>query len=417
MEAPQRRVAGMLEEGLLCPGCQEAIRAGQPLVRCPDCHHLHHEDCWTRTGRCHSYQCASASAAPRSEPADVVITAEDVARAPVTPVPPQMARPGWSGAPPPVHKRLSPLAVAAFVISILGLAFCGVPGLLAVLLGSFAVGLINSRRDLRGLPFAVAGIVIGLLGIVGWTAGLCLWYLGHGADSIPFPEPGISQPERVFGLEEGANVPPNIRRAIRANVMIVVSGRLSSYAGSGVILARDDGTVLIVTNRHVIDGAGSAPITVTFVDGTTAAAAVKWRMPAVDIALITCPAGASKFETALVARRPALETGASVFAVGNPLGLGWSYINGVISSIRRKTTDGGASQRIIQVQLPLNPGNSGGGLYEKAGALIGINTFTANRTVGEGIGFSIAISELTPLIEEHGGVRLETVPARASEKK
>jgi S1-C subfamily serine protease len=61
---------------------------------------------------------------------------------------------------------------------------------------------------------------------------------------------------------------------------------------------------------------------------------------------------------------------------------------------------------MIQAQLPLNPGNSGGGLYDEAGVLIGINTLTTAKHTSEGIGFAIAIFDLIPLLEDEASLVL-----------
>ncbi|MFH1732938.1 MAG: trypsin-like peptidase domain-containing protein [Planctomycetota bacterium] len=419
MSNPEMFVAGKLQQGQLCPCCQQAIRSGQTVGSCPICGHIQHEHCWIESGRCHAYECASP--AGRAQP-DLVVTAEDVARTPAPPQPPRVVPPGWSPVVSPGRRRLSVLAVVAFVCAIVGLFAFGVPGFLAIVLGSIAVGFINSRRDLKGMGFAAAAVIVGVVEIVAWAAGFCLFYLSQRDTTMPLEPPGLIRPDQVYGIDDASTIPESIRKAIRANVMIVAGGRGSMSAGSGVILANQQGRVVIITNRHVINGAdglfsgGPPAITVTFADGTQKEAKVEWRAPTgIDIALLTCPAGKSSFDTAQVASSPTLNIGESVFAVGNPLGLGWSYGKGVISAIRRNDL-GEKILRIIQMQLPLNPGNSGGGLYRQDGGLIGINTFTAGRGTAAGISFSIVVSDLIPLIEEHGALKLQMTPSTPKEE-
>jgi serine protease Do len=88
--------------------------------------------------------------------------------------------------------------------------------------------------------------------------------------------------------------------------------------------------------------------------------------------------------------------GKGVFAVGNPHGLGWTHTEGVISQLRLQDR-GGWRIRIVQTSAAVNPGNSGGGLYDKNGMLIGINTWANDRRVSEGISFAIAFDSFLAL--------------------
>jgi serine protease Do len=81
--------------------------------------------------------------------------------------------------------------------------------------------------------------------------------------------------------------------------------------------------------------------------------------------------------------------GDKVFVVGNPLGLDWTYTQGVISATRKAFVDGEAIS-IIQTQAPVNTGNSGGGLYLSDGTLIGVITWARPKRISEGIGLAIS---------------------------
>jgi len=394
--------AGMLDDGDTCPYCQAPIRTGQRVGRCQRCQSLQHESCWESIGECCSYECAAEARPTRRAEPDLVITRQDVANAP-DPVgsPFFPTRPVPVMAPVTPARRLSGLAVAALVVALVGIVLFGVPGLVSIALGAIAIGRINVRKDRRGLGLAFAAIVIGALSIVGWTAGGVLYVMNRErrerAPDLPI-NPPLRQHMQVQDL---AAVNPAIRRAIRANVLIVASARARSAEGSGVVLARTDGRVFVLTNRHVADGAGSsARLEVTFSDGVQADGRVVWRGPTgLDAVVVECTAADSAAKVAPVraARRPAI--GEPVFAVGNPFGLGWSYIQGAISAIRTQAYESGVV-RLIQTQLPLNPGNSGGGLYDEFGALIGLNTMTTDKQTTEGIGFAIAIADLVPLLEQ-----------------
>jgi serine protease Do len=85
---------------------------------------------------------------------------------------------------------------------------------------------------------------------------------------------------------------------------------------------------------------------------------------------------------------PEMRIGDKVFAVGNPHELSWSYAEGVISGMR-EFPQGSQKLTIYQLQVPINQGNSGGGLYAMDGTLIGIISWTKNKAQAEGIGFAI----------------------------
>jgi S1-C subfamily serine protease len=420
MALPETFAAGEPEAGHICPCCQGTIRAGEPVGRCPQCGHVQHARCWEESGRCFSYECDPATARERgAERPELVVTAEDAAQA-EPPAPPKAAvrMPTWSQLKPAGKRRTSVLAVAALVCGILGVFLAGVPGLFAVVLGALAVGLINSRKDLKGAGLAAAGIIIGVVALVGWTAGLSLVLVSGSWKpwTRPVEPPTITQTDQTFTEADLKDVPDHIRRAIRANVMIMASSPGQLASGSGVVLEKRDGVVFIITNRHVVEGAatmlgGTPTIQVTFSDGTKATGEVIWQAPTgVDLALVRCNAVGRCCQIAFAAARPRLSIGETVFAVGNPLGLGWTYTNGVISAVRRGTYPGGHAVRIIQMQTPLNPGNSGGGLYTKDGRLIGINTFTAHKHASEGINFALVISDLLGPLRSDGGVRVSTGP-------
>ncbi|MFW6108269.1 MAG: trypsin-like peptidase domain-containing protein [bacterium] len=400
MSRPDIFEAGVLEDGQVCPCCQEPVAEGQRVGRCPTCHHLQHETCWEGAGACCSYQCRGEASEPAAGPR-LVITPEDVAEARVRVSPRELA--ASRAEPPRGATRLSTLAVTAFVFALVGIVALGWPGLLAVVLGALAIGAINTRRDLRGLGFAGAAIVIGVLDVVGWGAAGAVLLMTRGdlfEKSAPVIPPGRAfvEPSDMDAL------PPPVRRAIRANVLVVRKRGLGAAEGSGVILEQRGDRALIVTNRHVIQGGGR--IEVTFFDGHEASAGVVWQAPSgIDAAVLSCDPGQSETERVPVRVEPAIVISETVFAIGNPVGLAWSYGKGVVSAIRKQSY-GAGTLRMIQTQTPLNPGNSGGGLYDELGNLVGINTMIMGKPGTQGIGFAIAIADLVPLLEGQAGVQL-----------
>ena len=397
--------AGILEAGQTCPCCQDIIEAGQAIGRCNRCGHVQHAECWEQAGRCCSYECADAAIPPEERGAvDMRISLDDVSRTEPLPVPSCMAQPQFAG-----KRKTSRLAIVALILAICGTVAFGFPGFAAVVLGIIAAGTITGRGRRKGAWIAALAIVIGALDIVGWSAFLVVKYLmpvsGRRAE-IPTGPIGGDQIEAA-DLE---NVPPHIRRALQANVLLSCRSGLAASQGSGVVLGHRDGAVLIITNKHVINAGGktSGTIDVTVADAIRATASVKWLAPeGVDIAVLLCPLLHAPPAHVGVRIAPKLSIGETVFAVGNPIGLGWSYSRGVVSAIRKQNYSGGLLQ-IIQTQTPLNPGNSGGGLYDSTGALVGINTLKTGLPT-EGIGFAISVSELVAMLEKQAGLAIEKI--------
>ena len=160
---------------------------------------------------------------------------------------------------------------------------------------------------------------------------------------------------------------------------------ITSGAGSGVIIS-DSGHIL--TNYHVVEGAES--ITVTLPDGREEK--VVWIMgdAVTDIAVIKI--NAQTENAAVIGGSASLVAGQQVMVVGNPLGdLGGSVSGGIISAVDRHVTIEGKEMNLIQLDAAVNPGNSGGGLFDMRGALVGIVNAKSVAEDVEGIGFAIPV--------------------------
>ncbi len=153
--------------------------------------------------------------------------------------------------------------------------------------------------------------------------------------------------------------------------------------GSGFII-RADG--LIVTNNHVVkDGAS---VSVTLDDGTELRAKVLGTDPRTDIALLKVEAPKALPYIQLGNSRD-VRPGEWVVAMGNPFGLGGSVTAGIVSAVSRDIHQGPYDQ-FIQIDAPINQGNSGGPLFTQDGKVIGMNTAIFSPTGGSvGIGFAI----------------------------
>jgi len=146
--------------------------------------------------------------------------------------------------------------------------------------------------------------------------------------------------------------------------------------GSGIVLDTDGH---ILTNYHVVDG--SSTVTVTFTDGTTAQADVVGKDPGNDVALVKTDAAKSELHPAKLGNSDDVKVGNVVAAIGNPFGLADSFTTGVISGLDRTLpsgNDGRPMRGLLQTDAAVNPGNSGGALFNMQGEVIGINTAIEN---------------------------------------
>jgi serine protease Do len=164
--------------------------------------------------------------------------------------------------------------------------------------------------------------------------------------------------------------------------------------GSGFIV---DPEGYVVTNNHVVEGAGD--ITVILHDGTRHTATVKGRDPKTDLALLKIE---TKEELPYVrfGDSDKSKVGDWVVAVGNPFGLGGSVSAGIISA-RGRDIQSGPYDDYLQIDAPINRGNSGGPLFDATGKVVGINTAIFSPSGGSvGIGFAIPAKLAEPVIAE-----------------
>ena len=169
---------------------------------------------------------------------------------------------------------------------------------------------------------------------------------------------------------------------------------VSSGAGSGVILTQDG---YIVTNHHVIEDAN--PITVRTRSGDEYNASLVGSDEQSDLAVLKIDA--TGLTPAVLGDSTTLEVGDLAIAIGNPLGeLGGSVTSGIISALDREMTIDGQTMTLLQTDAAVNPGNSGGGLFNANGDLIGIVNAKSSGENVEGIGFAIPISTATDIIDE-----------------
>lgn len=165
-------------------------------------------------------------------------------------------------------------------------------------------------------------------------------------------------------------------------------------AGSGVIISEDG---YIVTNHHVIEGANK--LTVTLRDGTSYDAQLIGSDEDNDIALIKIDA--TGLAAATFGNSSDLVVGDYVVAIGNPLGtLGGTVTDGIISALAREVTIEGKNLTLLQTNAQISPGNSGGGLFNANGELVGIVNAKDSATEVEGIAFAIPVNNVVNIIKD-----------------
>ena len=300
------------------------------------------------------------------------------------------------------------------------------------------------RKRGRGITVAICVIVFVLLAAIAGYAGAMLYSSANdilpmsgdlGGNDIKVPSNSASDSngnglgEDVFGAEgnedygyeqivlnknngsglagsvngsAGNNVKSKIEvvASVKDSVVEISTTAVSNYgavtagAGSGVIIHADG---IIVTNNHVIEDAERIYVRLT--NGNTYEATVRGTDEDGDIAIIKI----APKETLTVAKlgcSSALVEGEEVIAIGNPLGeLGGTVTDGIISRVERELRVDGVTMTLLQTNAAINSGNSGGGLFNMAGELIGVVNAKYSASGVEGLGFAIPIDTAVISIE------------------
>ena len=214
-------------------------------------------------------------------------------------------------------------------------------------------------------------------------------------------------------------------------------------SGSGIIIGKNDTELLIATNYHVVDGAET--LSVGFCDSTACEAKVKGYDSEKDLAVVAVSLDDIDSDTmnaisiATIGNSDNLKVGEQVVAIGNALGYGQSVTTGIVSAKNRQLnsddtvgdydSDSNSATNLIQTDAAINPGNSGGALLNMNGEVVGINSAKLASTEVEGIGYAIAISDVTDTLENlmneetrdkvdnHGvlGITVQSVDSEVSE--
>ena len=165
-------------------------------------------------------------------------------------------------------------------------------------------------------------------------------------------------------------------------------------SGSGVILTEDG---YIATCAHVVNGAKSVKVTLN--DDTSYDATIVGTDTKNDIAIIKIEA--TGLTPAIVGDSTTLTVGSEVIAIGNPLGeLRGTATAGIISATNRTIEVEGQTMTLVQTDAAISPGNSGGGLFDATGKLIGIVNAKVSDSRAEGLGFAIPVNSVLDEISD-----------------
>lgn len=264
-------------------------------------------------------------------------------------------------------------------------------------------------RVLAGVGVVLLGFGGGLLGTVaatrmGLNGSQVVVQQVQRDESTTASAQGSADGNNLSMAEIAAKVRPSVV-AITTEQMVSTNSWFGSYvqsgAGSGVIISEDG---YILTCAHVVNGASN--ITVQLSDDTEYTASVVGLDTSTDVAVLKIEA--TGLSAATLGDSDTLAVGELAVAVGNPLGtLSGTVTNGIISAVNRSVEVESNEMSLIQTDAAISPGNSGGGLFNGQGELIGIvnaksgsTTDTGEATNAEGLGFAIPINTAMDIAQD-----------------
>jgi S1-C subfamily serine protease len=303
----------------------------------------------------------------------------------------------------PLGSLLSELASAARWTTLLGL----------VTLVAGAVALVRSRRSrhFRRLAILVSHLLAIIVGCTAVTAGALHWIGVSGG----FGGEYTSMPART-----SLGVAAQVERIVNATVVVLAPGADGDARelamGTGAVIASDEARAWIVTCSHVAmpyaavgtyrRARDAQPVWVQLSDGREGKAIVRWAAPPpLDVVLVELPIAHPPDPVVIAADTSAIQSSTSVTFVPNPYRAGWKVLRGEL--IRREThrTPAGTYD-LLYTDLPVTHGDSGSGLYDARGQLIGLNTWTLVGGAGSQ-GISLPSETMQVLVDAIHGGRLD----------
>ena len=253
---------------------------------------------------------------------------------------------------------------------------------------------INTRRVLIWITSLALVCSFGLVGV---NAGIFARNVAALAETITVAEPASDPSPAIYVRQKNANSVVGVicyTQEWNRNTGNVEETMYSQ--GSGVVIAEDG---YILTNNHVIDGGDSYKILMP--NGEKVEAFLVGADSATDLAVLRVNEGEKQLLPVTVGSSSSIVVGSTAIAIGNPSGedLANTITQGIVSALERSNIYSDNTSRhvdYIQHDAAINSGNSGGGLFNYKGELIGINTLKANVSY-EGLGFAIPIDSAYPI--------------------
>jgi putative serine protease PepD len=244
-------------------------------------------------------------------------------------------------------------------------------------------------------------------GLVGGGVGAAVTAAVDDDARAPFSALDVRTASNATGQDAPAGSVEQVAASVLPSVVsLAVRTSTGGGEGTGVVLDTDG---LILTNNHVVEpAADGGSVTVTSNDGSSAPARIIGRDPVTDLAVVRAD-GLAGLVPARLGDSESLAVGEDVVAIGSPLGLSGTVTSGIVSALDRPVRAGGSRSPgqdstsvidAIQTDAAVNPGNSGGPLVDRGGAVVGINSAIASLGAGAGgqagsigLGFAIPIDQ------------------------
>ncbi|MBQ6381869.1 MAG: trypsin-like peptidase domain-containing protein [Clostridia bacterium] len=263
------------------------------------------------------------------------------------------------------------------------------------------------KKKGKGAKIALGLVAVFVIGILGGVIGASLTKgvsSGSGDAVVYQSDTKTSSETDSTGKAKTASTVESVASSTAASVVEVKTSYVqrgsffgdyvTSGAGSGVVISKNG---YIVTNNHVI--ADAQDITVTLKSGKEYSAKLVGTDEKTDIAVLKIDAG--DLTPVTYGDSSAVAVGEQIIVVGNPLGsLGGSVTSGIISATDREIEVENMTMTLLQIDAAVNPGNSGGALFNLNGELIGVVNAKYSSEEVEGLGFAIPINTAKATIED-----------------
>ena len=270
----------------------------------------------------------------------------------------------------------------------------------------------KKRRKHSGGRIVRSAVALVLAAAMGFAGGFVGARVGNAGNKVVIQQVERTDSSAASGtaVASGGMTTSQVSEMVSPSVVVITTeqvvysqwswygqNQVESGAGSGVIISSDG---YILTCAHVVSGASQITVTIGDTDYT---ATVVGEDDTSDVAVLKIDA--TGLTPATVGDSDSLSVGDSVLAVGNPLGeLGGTVTSGIVSALNRSVTIQGSSSTntmsLIQMDASVSPGNSGGGLFNMNGELIGLVNAKSSSSDAEGLGFAIPINDAIQVAQD-----------------